>query len=122
MKSLIATTILFVALLVCITINFFFIHSIVNHMEHLVEALPGIGTQACIDATQEIRDYWDQRTNLIGLSVGYNIIDRVCEQSAVLVACAEVQDLYGYHSAKALLLDALGDARRTEQFSIGNLF
>ncbi|MBQ8309681.1 MAG: DUF4363 family protein [Clostridia bacterium] len=121
MKSLFATLILLIVLLGSITVNFFFINRVADRMEEMIDALPSIDSDTCKAKTQEIRNYWEDRTDLIGLSVGYNIIDRVCEQAALLVACAEVQDLYGYHSAQALLRDAVGDVRRAEQFSVGNL-
>ena len=121
MKSLIATLILLISLLACITVNFFFINHVTDHMEKMIQSLPPVDSPSCVEASRNICDYWEQRTDWIKLSVGYNIIDRVCEQSALLASCAEAQDLYGYHSARTLLLDAIGDVRRAERFSIGNL-
>ena len=121
MKSLVATLILFVVLLCSVIANFFFINHVADTMEHMIEGLPPVTAETCVNSAQEIQTYWNDRINLISLSVGYNIIDRVCEQLALLVACAEIQDLYGYQSARALLLDAIEDARRTERFSIGNI-
>lgn len=121
MKSLIATSILLLSLLACITANFFFINHVTDHMEKMIQSLPTVDSPSCVEASRNIRDYWEQRTDWIGLSVGYNIIDRVCEQSALLASCAKAQDIYGYHSARTLLLDAIGDVRRAERFSIGNL-
>lgn len=121
MKSLIATSVLFILLIGTVATNFFFVNHVTDRMEQMVEVLPDIDSDGCVAAAQELQDYWESRRDLLGLSLGYNLIDRVCEQSALLLTCAEVRDVYGYHSARTLLLDAIDDARRTENFSIGNL-
>ena len=121
MKSLIATSVLFILLIGTVAANFFFVNRITDCMEQMVKNLPDIDNADCVVAAQELQEYWESRCDLLGLSLGYNLIDRVCEQSALLLTCAEIRDVYGYYSARTLLLDAIDDARRTENFSIRNL-
>ena len=122
MKSMIATTLLLIALIVTMAINFFFVNHITDRMTEMISSLPDIGSEECVAATRQIQQYLESKENLIGLSVGYTTLDRACEQTVLLVSCSEARDVYGFQSARALLLDAVNDIRRAEQFSIGNLF
>ncbi|MBQ7335371.1 MAG: hypothetical protein IJW92_02725 [Clostridia bacterium] len=121
MKSFIAMLILLCLALAGIGVNFFYVNSFADRMERLITDLPDIQSPDCVSAAEQIHAYWEENAPLLGLSIGYSIIDRVGEQSCVLVACAEVGDVYGFYSAAALLLDAVGDLRRAERFSIENL-
>ncbi|MBQ7347310.1 MAG: hypothetical protein IJW55_05075 [Clostridia bacterium] len=90
-------------------------------MNALLDALPDAGDTHCAESAAKICDYWEARVDTVGLSVGYTVVDRVSEQAATVLACANCGDLYGLRTAVALLRDALGDMRRLEEFSIGNL-
>ena len=122
MKSMIATMILLVAMVASLTVNFFFINQVTDRMEEMISALPEIGTEECVAAAHKIRRYLESKENLISLSVGYETLECACEQTVLLISCSEANDVYGFQNARALLLDAIKDIRRAEQFSIGNLF
>ena len=122
MKSMITTTVLLVTLILTVTFNFFYINSITEQMEKMIFSMPEIGTEECVAAAREIQQYLESKEAVIGLSVCFATLDRACEQTVLLVSCSEARDVYGFQSARALLLDALDDMRRAEQFSIENLF
>lgn len=115
----IALLILLVSAIIC---NFFFINRVANRLERALDAIPDVGDPSCASAAQAFLADWEESVELVGLSVSYPIVDRVSEQAVTLVACAECQDLYGFRTALALLRDAVGDMRRLEKFSLGNLF
>ena len=122
MKSFWISLVLLAGLVTAITVNYFYINRVANEMETQLDALVDIGNETCAEESRAILDYWEARVDLVGLSVSYPIVDRVSEQTVTLVACAECGDLYGFRTALALLRDAVGDMRRLEKFSIGNLF
>lgn len=121
MKSLYVSLVLFAVMLGGIVTNFVYINRTADKMTEMLDALPALTEPACLEATQEICDFWLEEADLVALSVSYTVVDRVSEQAALLVSCAACHDFYGYHSALALLKDAVGDMRRLERFSIGNL-
>ena len=122
MKMFWVSAALLLAVLLGVTVNYIYINEVSDTLCAKIEALPDISDPACTDAVAEIADYWERRVDYAGLSVSYVITDRVSEQAATLVACAECGDLYGFRTALALLRDAVGDLRRLESFSIGNIF
>ncbi|MBR3893875.1 MAG: hypothetical protein IKJ35_01880 [Clostridia bacterium] len=122
MKSLTLSLILLGLMLICIVGNYIYINEVSARMDRLLDEFPEIGSPACEARASEICDYWAARVDTVGLSVCYTTVDRVSEQAATLQACAACGDVYGLHTALALLRDAIGDVRRLEAFSIGNLF
>lgn len=121
MKSLIVTALLLLCVLTLAILNLFYVDDAITGMEERLEALPSIDAPECIAQAEELESYWAEKENILGISIAYPFIDRVCEQASLLVTCASVGDTYGYYSAKALLSDALEDLSRTERFSIANL-
>ena len=121
MKSFWISMILLTAMLVGIGINYAYINKTADELCDMLDALPDVRDPSCAEAAAELRDHWEEIVGVVNLSVGYNIVDRVSEQAATLAACAACGDFYGYHTALALLRDAVGDMRRLEGFSIKNL-
>ena len=121
MKSLIASLVLLILMLICVVWNYIYINEVFAEMNRLLDALPSVNSPDCEARAAAICDYWESRVDTVGLSVGYTVVDRVSEQAATLQACAACGDAYGFSTALALLRDALGDLRRLESFSIGNL-
>ena len=121
MKSLLVTSLLFIALLCTVIVNAFFVNHVTDQMEQMIINLPDLDNENLLTSGKRLCAYWEQNADWLALSIGYNVIERVNEQAALLLCCAESKDLYGYQAARALLLDAVGDVRRAEQFSIGNL-
>ena len=122
MKSFWISIILLIAMLIGVSINYVYINGVADELNARLDAIPAIGDPACLASAQTLQTYWEAETDKINLSVCYTIADRVSEQAATLVACAACKDFYGFQTALALLRDAVGDMRRLERFSVGNLF
>ena len=121
MRSFIVSILLAAILLGCIMLNNFYINRVADRMLEQLDALPQIDDPACALQARELLAEWDEQVEYVRLSVGYSVVDRVCEQATTLLACAECGDLYGFQTALALLRDAIGDMRRLESLSISNI-
>ncbi len=122
MKSFIATIVLLSAVITLTALNLHYVNGTVAELCEMLDELPEINDPACIDCADEIKEYWKKKEAIIGLTVSYPFVDRINEQSALLVSTAKSKDLYGFKSAKTLLYDAALDMGRAERFSIENLF
>ena len=114
MKSFLCTLILFALALAVIFCNAFCINRIADDLQHRLEELPDVGAPDCIAASESLYKEWMKQSKIAELSVSYPILDRVTEEAALLVACAQCGDLHGYRSAIALLSDAIEDMKRLE--------
>ena len=122
MKSFWIAMLLLAATLVGIGVNYIYINEVSDELYERIDRLPDVRDPGCVSEAEDICQYWDEHVNTVGLSVGYTVVDRVSEQAVTLAACAACADFYGFQTALALLRDAVGDMRRLERFSIGNLF
>lgn len=122
MKHIVVILVLLVLLIVFVVLNAVYINKVANRMLDAVSALPPIADETAVSAAASLREDWLRATPFVDLTVSYLLSDRVCEQTALLVSCAEAGDVYGYASARAILSDALEDMRRTELFSPVSLF
>lgn len=122
MKAFWISIALLVLLVITIVCNFCFINRVATRLEQALDTMPDAGDPRCAEAARAFLSNWESAVDVVGLSVSYPTVDRVSEQAITLVACAECGDLYGFRTALALLRDAVGDMRRLEKFSIGNLF
>lgn len=121
MKSFWISMTLLTAMLIGIGLNSAYINRTADELCEMLDALPDVEDPTCAESAAELRDHWEEIVDTVNLSVGYNVVDRVSEQAATLAACAACGDFYGYHTALALLRDAVGDMRRLEGFSVRNL-
>ena len=121
MKMFAISLTLLAAVLVCVTVNYIYINEVCDTLIEQLEVLPDIKDDACAEAAKRLGDYWNEQVDYAGLSASYVITDRISEQTETLIACAECGDLFGFRTALALLRDAVGDLRRLESFSIGNI-
>jgi len=121
MRSFIISLVLAVILLSCIVTNNLYINRLSDRMLEQLDALPPVSDSECVALARKLLEDWDKQVDYVRLSVGYAVVDRVCEQATTLLACAECGDLYGYQTAMALLRDAIGDMRRLEVLSISNI-
>ena len=121
MKMFAISLTLLAAVLVCVTVNYIYINEVCDTLIEQLEVLPDIKDDACAEAAKRLGDYWNEQVDYAGLSASYVITDRISEQTETLIACAECGDLFGFRTALALLYDAVGDLRRLESFSIGNI-
>ena len=121
MRSFFISLLLAILLLGCITLNNLYINRLADRMLRQVEALPTLDDPECASLARSLLEEWDEQVELVRLSVGYTVVDRVSEQATTLLVCAECGDLYGYQTALALMRDAIGDMRRLEVLSISNI-
>ncbi len=121
MRSFAVSILLLLVMLGGIGYNYIYINRVADEMCAQIDALPEIDAEDCPAQAAELAEYWEKHADTVGLSVGYTVVDRVSEQAATLSACAACGDVFGYHTALALLRDAVGDMRRLESFGIGNL-
>ena len=121
MKSFLITTLLLGIMLAGVVSNHIYIKEVFQTMTDALSALPDINAPDCKEQAARLAEYWERQSELVSLSVSYTTVDRINEQMAVLLACAEQGDLFGYRSAHALLLDAVGDMMRFEKPTYGAL-
>ena len=122
MRSFIITLLLLLAMLCGIFCNHLYINNVASEMLERLDKLPDITSEECVRSCRELLEYWNQQLSLAELSASYTLVDKVSEQATLLVACAECGDRYGFRSASELLRDAIGDMRRLEELSLGNIF
>ncbi|MBQ7173092.1 MAG: DUF4363 family protein [Clostridia bacterium] len=121
MKSFVVSLILFACMILAIVWNFCYINKTADRLLELANSLPDAPAGA-LEKAEALSDFWHDRMDRVGFSVGYTVLDRVSEQAATLVSAAKYESEFDYRLAKALLVDAVGDMRRLERFSIGNIF
>lgn len=121
MKMFAISLTLLAAVLVCVTVNYIYINEVCDTLIEQIDGMPDIKDDTCVEAAKQLGDYWNEQVDYAGLSASYVITDRISEQTETLIACAECGDLFGFRTALALLRDAVGDLRRLESFSIGNI-
>ena len=121
MKSFLCSMALFALLLFVIAWNFVYVNSTAEKLLDMIDALPDSPDESALAPAEELSEFWHARTDYVGFSVGYTVLDRISEQAATLVSTAKYHDFFDYQLAKELLRDAVRDMRRLEQFSVGNL-
>lgn len=117
MKSFVISIILVILMGMGIVSNCIYINNVGQRTEDAVMRLSSPTESACSDETKKLEQTWEKHAKLIHISVNHTIVDRIGEQVATLVACAECGDVYGFYTARALLLDALDDMQRLESIS-----
>ena len=122
MRSLIATVVLLLVMLLATAANFVYVNTVADKLEEMVDKLPKDVREANVDEIQQLCDEWEKHAPFIGLTVGFLTVDKLTEQTHTLLACAESGDVFGYHTALTILKDAVDDMHRLEQFSVENLF
>lgn len=121
MKSLTVTLLLFCLTVGGIALNYVHVNRVCDTLAEQIEEIPDVSDPNCTAAVRALTDYWLSRVKTVEFSAGFSAVDRISEQAAVLLACAECGDLYGFRTALVLLADAAEDLRRPELFSLGTL-
>jgi len=121
MKTFLISLVLLAALLFGVIWNYIYINEVFTSMNALLDAVPDIDDAGCNTACVRLCEEWKKHTDRVGLSVCFNVLDRVSEQADLLSVSAACGDRYGFEAARTMLRDALEDMRRLERFSIGNL-
>ncbi len=122
MRSFITTIVLLVLMFSAAGVNFIYVNHVADTMEKMTENLPSITEPSCVEKTTELCEEWEKNAPFVGLTVGFLTVDKLTEQTLTLLSCAESGDVYGYHTALAILKDAIDDMHRLEKFSVENLF
>ena len=115
MKAFRLTLLLFLLMLCTVLFNALYINRISSDLTNRLDALPDVDDERCLEEALHFCELWEKKSKSVSLSVGYPVVDRITEQAALLAACAECGDLYGYRSAIALLYDAVEDLQRLER-------
>ena len=115
MKSFVTSLILILLMLGGILLNALYINNVETRIKNEISSLTEPTHTDTLTATIRIRDHWEKDARRIHISVNHTVVDRITEQMEVLAACAACGDVYGFYTAKALLLDALEDMRRLER-------
>ena len=121
MKQVVIVLVLFGLMIGGIVWNGIYINKEGSRISARLEELPEAPGEEAARMARELEESWKKESKIAGLSVGATAMDRVSETLAQLVAAAECGDYYGYHSARALLLDVVNDLPRLERFRIDNL-
>ena len=121
MKVFAVSVVLLLGMLLGIAGNYIYINEVSSSLNTRLDALPNVGEAGCTEGVRDLLSYWERHAPTVGLSVAFPIVDRVSEQIAILLACAQCGDSYGFYTARALLQDAIGDLHRLEAFSVANL-
>ena len=117
MKSFAAAIVLACLMAFGILFNCSYINNVGEKIEATVDQLPDPTSPQCLALAKELESDWKNQSKWIHISVNHTIVDRIGEQIATLVACAECGDLHGFYTARALLLDAVGDMKRLERIT-----
>lgn len=114
MKSFVISIFLALLMTAGIIINAVYINNVGQKTEAAIETLPPPQSSDCYSQAKDLEQIWKKQAKVVHISVNHTIVDRIGEQFTALVACAECGDLYGFYTARALLLDALDDMQRLE--------
>ena len=114
MKSFLVSLVLIVLMIGGVTVNCIYINKVGNRIQESTEQLPIPSEPDCLQMVSELEKQWKKDAQWIHISVNHTIVDRIGEQTSTLVACAQSGDLYGFYTARALLLDAVEDMQRLE--------
>ena len=120
MKVLVIALILFTLVIVGVTVNAFFVYDTIEQTQALAAA--AFRSSNSNDTLDELWDFWNSRSDLLGLSVSLREIDSATENLLVFQTACKERNQYSIKQSYALFCDSLDDILRYEKFSIGNLF
>lgn len=114
MKSFLISLILALLMVGGVVMNGIYINEVGNRIQKDAEQLPLPTDPSCLAMVSKLETQWKKDARWIHISVNHSIVDRIGEQASTLVACAQSRDIYGFYTARALLLDAVEDMQRLE--------
>ena len=117
MKSFAISIVLACLMAFGILLNCSYINNVGESIEIAVGQLPDPGAPECLPEAIARESMWKAQSKRVHISVNHTIVDRIGEQIATLAACAECGDVYGFYTARALRLDAVGDMKRLERIT-----
>ena len=120
MKAVWISLVLFCLLLGGTALNVWYIHKTAAHFYEAAEAL---SVPEDREATlTELENFWERQEPLISLTVSFRELDHFGEIIVQLRWAQELGDEAEFLRYRALLVDAVEELIRTEQFSVENLF
>ncbi len=120
MKTFAISIILFLAVIVLVTVNVFYVNGVLEHTKQLATEIYKDSTST--EALSELYDHWQSHKSWLGLSVSLRDIDSVTENLLNFkTAVIQGNDIL-LHQSYALLCNSLDDVARYESFSVENIF
>lgn len=114
MKSFFISLLLAVLMLGGVAWNCIYVNKVGTRIRESTEQIPPPTDAACLPLALDLEKQWKKDALRVHISVNHTIVDRIGEQTSTMVACARSGDLYGFCTARALLLDAVEDMQRLE--------
>ena len=121
MRGFIITTCLFIALLVCIFLNYNYVNSVHTTMHEIVDELSGDPCEENDIIISKLQEYWDSKNTTLSISVSFREIDDLSDAIDSLSAANEVRDTTQFSIYKELVENAIDVVIRLEKFSIKNI-
>lgn len=110
-------------LIVCATVgNAVFVRVNVSRLEVLAEALPASPGADAVAALDDLTAAFSRVEAGLSLTVSFPLLDRVREQLSAARAYALSGSYIEYSATRAVLLDAIRDLGRLEQWSVKTIF
>ena len=121
MRGFIITTFLFIALLVCIFLNYNYVNSVHTTMHEIVYELSEDPCEENDIIISKLQEYWDSKNTTLSISVSFREIDDLSDAIDSLSAANKVRDTTQFSIYKELVKNAIDVVIRLEKFSIKNI-
>ncbi|MBR2381640.1 MAG: DUF4363 family protein [Clostridia bacterium] len=121
MRGFIITSCLFIALLICVFLNYNYINTVHSTMHEMVAQLSSEPSEYNDSLIKELQKYWDKKSTIISISVSFREIDDLTNTIDSLAAANQQNDCTQFAIQKELVENAINAVIRLEQFSIKNI-
>ncbi len=122
MKGSIIAAVVLVVIVALVACNSLYVQRSSDSLLAALNALPESPDPATTPAeVAGVRHMLEDRIPILGLSVNYNVLDRITESLIALEAHAVLGDIRQYAAVRAVLEDMLDDLSRAEKLSAENI-
>ncbi len=111
----------FLLLIGAIVFNFIYVNRTADELIRLTENVPEDPTGAD-EALEALAGYWKSNRDFLGMSVSYTELNRVDDLIVAMQSHGKQAETADYLCDRALLLPAICEIRRLEQFHVWNIF
>ena len=122
MKGFYITLVLFAALIICGVLNFLFVNNVHAEMNVITAEISRTPCPENKEKIQSLSDYWEKANPKLSFSVSYITIDTVTN----LIDAVKVYNAVGDENQLIynieLLINAIDNIKRLENFSVKNIF
>ena len=122
MKGFYITLALFSALIICGILNFLFVNNVHNEMNEMVAEISRAPCAENEERIQNLSDYWEKTNTKLSFSVSYTAIDTVTNLIDSIKLYNDVGDSKQLAYSIELLINAIDNIKRLENFSVKNIF